>query len=237
MDSMKVKPRAGAGPDESSEAIATLVSELRAPVQTVALWAKLLQLGALTPEQSVRAIDTILRSAMAQAHMLDDLLERTRLFRGEVLPVRGFAVMRPPLRRAEGVVDGKRPTSSSRCITASAISRARSTGRSPASASRTAMRMKSPQGLVHAALAPLLELGEALIKDADVLAELGLYPLDLVLVAIELEEIEPENGPFPLAALAHARTVGDLVELVEGWSQRDTIPSSVAGAGPRRRVG
>ena len=97
--------------------------------------------------------------------------------------------------------------------------------------------MKFPQQLVYAALAPLLELDEALIKDADALAELGLDALDLVLVAIKLEEIEPENGPFPLTALAHARTVGDLVELVEGWSQRDTIPSSVAGVGPRRRVG
>jgi hypothetical protein len=54
MDNTKVKVRSGAGPREcSEEAVATLVSELRTPVQTVALRAKLLQLGALTPEQSV----------------------------------------------------------------------------------------------------------------------------------------------------------------------------------------
>ena len=76
-----------------------------------------------------------------------------------------------------------------------------------------------------------------MITDADALAELGLDALDLVLVAIKLEEVEPENGPFPLAALAHAKTVGDFVELVEGWSLRDTIPSSAVGAGPRRSVG
>jgi hypothetical protein len=32
-----------------------------------------------------------------------------------------------------------------------------------------------------------------------------------------------------LATLTHARTMGDLVELVDIWSQRDTIPSAIDG--------
>ena len=103
MKSRKVKPRPGACPDGcSSEPIASLVSELRTPVQTVALWAKLLQLGALTPEQSARAIDTILRSAMAQCHLLDELLERTRLFRGAVVMMRD-----PVVREGRSDDEGK----------------------------------------------------------------------------------------------------------------------------------
>ena len=157
MNNVKIKPRSGACPDEGSEeAIATLVSELRTPLQTVALWAKLLQLGALTAEQSVRAIDTILRSAMAQAHLLDNLLERTRLFRGEVVMMRGPVEMRPPVGRAEGialsVVDAGSATTPDRSTRISALSRATS-GRCPrARAGGEAMHLMSPQQLVYAAL-------------------------------------------------------------------------------------
>ena len=59
----------------------------------------------------------------------------------------------------------------------------------------------------------------------------------LLLLAIKLDELKPGNGAFPLVELAHARTVGDLVELVDVWSQRDTVPSAIDDTAPRRAVG
>ena len=87
-----------------------------------------------------------------------------------------------------------------------------------ASAARGDVRLiKSPRVLVHVLLSRLLEKGEGGIADTDLLLDLKVDALDLVLVAIKLEEIEPNSGPFPLPALAHTATVGDLVELVETW--------------------
>ena len=54
-------------------------------------------------------------------------------------------------------------------------------------------------------------------------ADLGLDPLDLVLVALRLEEIE--EGEFPVARLEMVATVGDLVAVVRGWS---AMPASLA---------
>jgi acyl carrier protein len=90
--------------------------------------------------------------------------------------------------------------------------------------------MNSPsQALVYALVAARLQTDES-FEDADLLSELGLDTLDLVLLTIKVEELEPGNGPFPLEALTLARTMGDLVELVDIWSQRDTIPNSTDSA-------
>jgi acyl carrier protein len=86
----------------------------------------------------------------------------------------------------------------------------------------------SPQALVHQLLASRLRVDEAAIRDADRFDDLGLGPLDLVLVVLRLDRLDRGDGEFPLYALEHATTVGDLVDLVELWLQRDTMPSSVA---------
>jgi acyl carrier protein len=90
--------------------------------------------------------------------------------------------------------------------------------------------MNSPsQALVYALVASVLQTDDARFKDEDLLDALGLDTLDLVLLTIKLEELEPGNGAFPLAALTRAKTIADLVELVDIWSQRDTIPSAIDG--------
>jgi acyl carrier protein len=56
-------------------------------------------------------------------------------------------------------------------------------------------------------------------------ADLGLDPLDLVLVALRLEEIE--DAEFPVAQLEMVRTVSDLVDVVRDWASGDrtgTLP-------------
>jgi hypothetical protein len=87
--------------------------------------------------------------------------------------------------------------------------------------------MKSPRALVYVLLTRVLGTTPAHVTDADVLVDLELDARHLVLIAIKLEEIQPDRGPFPLLALAHATTVGDFVELVETWWQGGAIRNGV----------
>ena len=50
-------------------------------------------------------------------------------------------------------------------------------------------------------------------------ADLGLDPLDLVLVVLRLEEIE--DAEFPVADLETVITVADLVGVVRAWSRSE----------------
>lgn len=70
--------------------------------------------------------------------------------------------------------------------------------------------------IVRFALALHLEIVPDAIVESDSLTEdLGLDPLDLVLVVLRLEELA--EAEFPVASLEHAHTVADLVALVRGW--------------------
>jgi acyl carrier protein len=92
--------------------------------------------------------------------------------------------------------------------------------------------MNSPsQALVHHVLASYLQIDETSIDDRQTFDTLGLEPLDLVFVVLRLEDLDRGDGEFPLEALERAKTVGDLVLLVEIWSQRDTSPGSLQQAG------
>jgi acyl carrier protein len=51
----------------------------------------------------------------------------------------------------------------------------------------------------------------------DLQHDLGLDPLDLVLVALDLEEIE--NDEFPIAKLETVRTVEDFARVVRVWQK------------------
>lgn len=64
--------------------LATLSHELRTPLNAVVGWTHLLKSGRLTPDSMVRAIETIERNALAQAKLIDDLLELPRLLAGKV---------------------------------------------------------------------------------------------------------------------------------------------------------
>ncbi len=86
----------------------------------------------------------------------------------------------------------------------------------------------SPQALVHQLLASRLQVDAASIQDTDRFDDLGLGPLDLVLVVLRLDRLDRGDGEFPLYALEHATTVGDLVDLVELWLRADTMRSPVA---------
>jgi hypothetical protein len=89
------------------------------------------------------------------------------------------------------------------------------------------------RALVHALLASVFHTASTSVCDSDVLDELGANEQVLVYVASKLEELQPENGDFPIVPLAYARTVGDLVELVESWSRRDGTVDPLDGMGRR----
>jgi acyl carrier protein len=87
--------------------------------------------------------------------------------------------------------------------------------------------MKSTsKALVHHLLAFNLRLDDASIRDTHRFDELGLDALDLMLIALRLETFERDKGDFPVAALEHPKTVGDLVALVDLWWQRNIMPSA-----------
>jgi acyl carrier protein len=79
-------------------------------------------------------------------------------------------------------------------------------------------------------LAVQLETNDEAIEDAQILDELGLDPLDLVLFVLQLEELAGGDDEFPLLGLDRAKTVGDLVALVDVWCNA-TLPNW--GHGPR----
>lgn len=96
--------------------------------------------------------------------------------------------------------------------------------------------MHSPsRALVHELLASLLQT-DATIDDADGLGEVGADARVLFSVVAKLEQLVPENGGFPIVSLGYAKTVGDLVELVESWSRRDGAPDAMDGRGPRSSI-
>jgi acyl carrier protein len=85
-----------------------------------------------------------------------------------------------------------------------------------------------PRALVHQLLASRLHIEEASIRDTDLLDDLRVTPLDLLLVVLWLDRLDHIDGEFPVQALEHANTVGDLVDLVERWLQKDARPKSFA---------
>jgi acyl carrier protein len=89
------------------------------------------------------------------------------------------------------------------------------------------------RALVCDLLASHLDVEAESIDDTDGLDELGLDPLDMVLVVLKIEDLCGGDGDFPLAELPKARTVADFVALVDLWVQEDTAPYLVAVPGPR----
>ena len=66
------------------EFLATISHELRTPLSAILGWARMLRLGQLSPENSVKALDTIERNARAQAQLVDDLLDVSRIITGKL---------------------------------------------------------------------------------------------------------------------------------------------------------
>ena len=66
------------------EFLATISHELRTPLSAILGWARMLRLGQLSPENTAKALDTIERNARAQAQLVDDLLDVSRIITGKL---------------------------------------------------------------------------------------------------------------------------------------------------------
>jgi PAS domain S-box-containing protein len=66
------------------EFLATISHELRTPLSAILGWARMLRMGQLSPENSIKALDTIERNARAQSQLVDDLLDVSRIITGKL---------------------------------------------------------------------------------------------------------------------------------------------------------
>lgn len=95
------------------EFLMTLSHELRTPMTAITGWARLLNDGSLPPEEVKLAIKSILDSALAQATIIDDVLDVSRLMTGKV-QLHIAAVN--PVRLAQDVVDALTPAARAKHI-------------------------------------------------------------------------------------------------------------------------
>ena len=66
------------------EFLATISHELRTPLSAILGWARMLRTGQLSAENATKALDTIERNARAQAQLVDDLLDVSRIITGKL---------------------------------------------------------------------------------------------------------------------------------------------------------
>jgi PAS domain S-box-containing protein len=66
------------------EFLGTVSHELRTPLNSILGWAQLLRAGTLNAESSRHALETIERNALAQARLIDDLLDVSRIITGQL---------------------------------------------------------------------------------------------------------------------------------------------------------
>jgi signal transduction histidine kinase/CheY-like chemotaxis protein len=95
------------------EFLSILSHELRNPLNAVSGWAKLLEGGQLSEEQSRRAIQIVVRNAAVQVRLIDDLLDMTSVVSGRMR----LAVQAVDLRSViEEAVDAVRPAADAKDI-------------------------------------------------------------------------------------------------------------------------
>jgi len=66
------------------EFLATVSHELRTPLNAILGWARMLRTGQVTGENLTKALETIERNARAQAQLIDDLLDVSRIVAGKL---------------------------------------------------------------------------------------------------------------------------------------------------------
>src|SRR5262249_30908368 len=64
--------------------LAMVSHELRSPLSPILAWARMLKVGRLTPEKEAAAFDAIERNATAQAQLVEDLLDVSRIVAGKL---------------------------------------------------------------------------------------------------------------------------------------------------------
>jgi signal transduction histidine kinase/DNA-binding response OmpR family regulator len=89
------------------EFLATVSHELRTPLNAMLGWARLLRTGALPPEMVTRALDIIERNIDAQAVLINDLLDISRVVSGKLRLTMGRLDVRTVIQAAIDSVRGQ----------------------------------------------------------------------------------------------------------------------------------
>ena len=95
------------------EFLATVGHELRTPLAAILGWARMLQGGLLDPAKVTRAVDAIVRNAVAQNQIVDDLLDVSRIVAGQLRLDIDFVDISPVVNAA---VDGIRPAAEAKSV-------------------------------------------------------------------------------------------------------------------------
>ena len=96
------------------EFLATLSHELRTPLTAILGWCSLLRQRRLEPQDVTRAIETVERNARAQARLVDDLLDATRIQAGNLYLEHDLIDLNTPVLAA---VDATTPMADAKGVT------------------------------------------------------------------------------------------------------------------------
>ena len=100
------------------EFLATVSHELRAPLNSILGWARLMQKGTLDEATTEKAVTTIVRNAESQNRLIEDLLDVSRIISGkmrlEVMTVK-------PINFVESALETVRPAAEAKNITLEVI--------------------------------------------------------------------------------------------------------------------
>ncbi len=112
-DARTARTMAEAASRAKDEFLATMSHELRTPLTSILGWSRMLGTGTLDSASSARALDAIERNARAQAQLVEDLLDVSRIITGklrlDVRPVDLVAVI-------EAAIDSVRPAAQAKAI-------------------------------------------------------------------------------------------------------------------------
>jgi PAS domain S-box-containing protein len=93
------------------EFLATVSHELRAPLNSILGWGRLLEKRSLDEKTTVKAIDTIIRNAESQNRLIEDLLDVSRIISGklrlEVMTINPFNIVESALESIRPAAEAK----------------------------------------------------------------------------------------------------------------------------------
>src|SRR5207244_13044805 len=95
------------------EFIATVSHELRTPLQSMLGWVKVLRQGKLTPERAARAFAVMERAGHAQARLIEDMLDVSRIATGRLRLERANVDLGAVV---QGALDAARPAAAAKQV-------------------------------------------------------------------------------------------------------------------------
>ncbi|MGI8493701.1 MAG: hybrid sensor histidine kinase/response regulator, partial [Pyrinomonadaceae bacterium] len=96
------------------EFLATVSHELRAPLNAILGWGRMMQQGKLDEKSTVKAIETIVRNAESQNRLIEDLLDVSRIISGKL---RLEVITVNPTNVVEAAMETVRPAAEAKNIT------------------------------------------------------------------------------------------------------------------------